>query len=188
MSLLERIKRKQQEIRQESVAKVPRTEKSEQVFEVEVGEEESSSSQQSTVFSNDDIWIQAKSPKKLEFIPNQQVKRLDPNRLIWANYHSWNTVVPARLCDNQEALSEPTIKKWPIPPENVVVEVFGQVKGPESTRLLLVDRSQTFPFWAQSVDCEESDYETCDAWNNYRVNFLKKKVTNYILSTLIEII
>lgn len=190
MSLLERLKRKQEELRASSSCrnKCARIEEHNSSTEVDSScsallprrslqqkttlRENSSSNQE----AEDPDWIEAKAPKKIEFIPNEVSRRVDLNRLVWAFYYNWNTIVPARLCDNQEALSEPTITTWPIPSDKVVVEPFGQVKEKGHTRLLLVERNKIFPFWAQSVDCEESDYDCCDAWNNYRVNYLKKKV------------
>jgi hypothetical protein len=124
----------------------------------------------------------AKTPQKtVRFFVNSIPRKLSLDRLVWAQYYAWGTSVPARLCDNQEALDEPTIDEWPIPSDKAVVEVLGQEECTDHKRLILVERSKVFPYWAKKSNDEKSSYIETEGdvptkWNEYRVKYLRDKV------------
>lgn len=160
-----------------------------------------------SVDKGEDEWINAdRTPqKRVQFFPTDLTRKINPDRLVWASYYAWGgTSVPARLCDNQEALSEPTIQVWPIPANNAVVEILGQVQEGTNARLIIIDRAMMFPYWAKStsdtlVDSssedeeEESEEEKGESnkksskkvkpvvdktrWNEHRMKSLKIKVS-----------
>jgi hypothetical protein len=122
----------------------------------------------------------AKTPQKtVRFFVNSIPRKLSLDRLVWAPYYAWGTSVPARLCDNHEAKFEPTIVEIPL--DQAVVEVLGQEECTDRTRLILVERSKVFPYWAKKSNDEKSSYIETEGdvptkWNEYRVKYLRDKV------------
>jgi hypothetical protein len=98
------------------------------------------------------------------------------DRLVWAPYYRYkgNNFFPARLCDNQEIRLESWVKTWPLPEDEVVVEIFCQAQAKYTARLLIVKRDKVFPYWAYNSQDKESNYEGPLEWNERRFSALLK--------------
>jgi hypothetical protein len=123
-------------------------------------------------------WIDADRTSKssaLAYIPNRIPSDISLHSLVWARYYVNSTFYPARLCSNHESIGEDSIP-WPVPSNAVVVEIFGQLKNEKNTLLLMVEKKDVFPFWANSVDSQVEDYDDITQWNADRMGKLANKV------------
>lgn len=170
-----------------SSASQPKKKDSKDIIETNIVTPVSSPAQKTR--NEEDEWIAAGT----KTTPNsKQIKLLDteviktkPEELIWAPYYRFHfKLFCARLCENTEALLEPSIG-WPIPDDKVVVEFFCQEKINNVARFLMVERNKIIPYWASKKQDKKSRYpeEEQTRWNQSRCdemrNQLEKKYTSY---------
>jgi hypothetical protein len=94
--------------------------------------------------------------------------------LIWAPYYRIKgRLFPARLCKNEEALTESWLKVWPLPDDEVVVEILCQPKTSVTSRFLVVKSNQIVPFWAYNKQDQKTNYDQL-VWNDRRFAVMQK--------------
>jgi hypothetical protein len=128
--------------------------------------------------SQDDGWLDARDPKgkKVPAIPIFETKprAVSLENLVWAPYYRvQDKLFPARLCDNHEGVLENWIATWPLPEDEILVEVFCQEKLAKMSRLLVVKKNKILPYWAENKDDQEGNYDKRE-WNEKRMNATQK--------------
>lgn len=111
------------------------------------------------------------STHQVELYETKVRDNIFPDDLVWAPYYRYgDKLFPARLCANNEVRFEPWVKKWPLPIDEAVVEIFCQEKSAESTQLIIVKQNKLLPFWKRDHKDLKSSYEGAPEWNEYRLN------------------
>lgn len=115
-----------------------------------------------------------------ELLPTEIIATESKN-LVWAPfYHVHNTLFPARLCSNDEALGEKSIA-WPILPEFAVIEMIKQIKYHDTARFLMVEKRKILPYYADRGNSQSSN-EDRSRWSLANFETMRQVTTDLMLT------
>lgn len=104
---------------------------------------------------------------------------LSLEKLVWAPLYSYgNCLFPARKCGDGEASRLSWIKSWPLPDDEMVVEILCQTKVKDSSSTLIVKKKDVRPLWSSkekgsAQSCRPANDEAIQ-WSEDRMEQLRK--------------